>query len=134
MPQLQAMWAKLNANERLVGYGAIVILIAWLLSIFTSYGIGTSYAFIAAVVVLIIYWLKYGSTTPVTWPLPVPTLVLIVAAIAALSTVVPALGYLGFLFGNLFSVFGIAVLLTVIGTILMLYGAWMEYQASTKAA
>src|SRR5690348_13917716 len=37
--QIQAMWAKLDANERLVGYGAIIVFIASLLGIFSGGGV-----------------------------------------------------------------------------------------------
>ena len=64
MPQLQAMWAKLNANERLVTYGAIIVLIAWLVSLVG--GGGLTYGFITAIIVLVIYWLKYAPNQTIT--------------------------------------------------------------------
>jgi hypothetical protein len=125
---IQAVWAKLNANERIVGYGAIIVLIGWLVSLVTAYGFG-SFGFLPAIVILVIYWLKYGSATPINWPAPVSTIVLIIAAVAAIF-MLPAIGYLGVIF----SLFGLSFLLSVIGVLVMLYGAWMDYQAASKPA
>jgi hypothetical protein len=125
------MWRKLNANERLVGYGAIIVLISWLVSL--AGGGGVSYGFITAILVMVIYWLKYAPNSSVTWPLPIPTLVLIItgiSAVLAILAVLPVLS-LGFLFyGGLWL---IAYLGGVVGVLVMAYGAWREYQAMPKA-
>src|SRR5207302_305720 len=89
VPQLQAMWAKLNANERLVTYGAIIVLIAWLVSLVG--GGGLTYGFITAIIVLVIYWLKYAPNQTTTWPLPVQTLVLIITGISAILVLIALL-------------------------------------------
>ena len=130
MAQIQAMWAKLNANERLVGYGAIIVLIASLVGIVG--GGGVSYGFITAVLILIIYYLKY-SGSQINWPAPVATIVLIIAGISALFAVLailPLLGALGFFYYG--GRWVVAYIGGVIGVIVMAYGAWMEYQASAK--
>jgi len=130
---IQAMWAKLNANERLVSYGAIAVLVSVLLGAGAGGGIG--YGFITAILVLVIYYLKYSPTSNITWPAPVPTIVLIITGISALFavlTVLPLLGALGlFGYGGLWV---IGFLLDVVGVLVMAYGAWREYQASTKPA
>src|SRR5947207_7245075 len=123
------MWAKLNANERLVAYGAIVVLIAFLVHLFTG---GITYGFITAVIVLAIYWLKYTPNQTITWPAPIPTLVLIITGISALLVVLtflPALGLGLFFYGGLWFV---ALLGDVVGVLVMVYGAWREYQAMPK--
>ena len=129
MGPIQAFWGKLNANERIVGYGALIALLGWIVSILTSYGFGGGYGFVSAIVVLVIYWLKYSPNSTINWPAPVPTIVLVITALGALF-MLPAIGFLG----ALFSVFGIAFLLSVVGVLVMLYGAWMDYQASAKKA
>jgi len=130
---IQAMWAKLNANERLVSYGAIAVLVSVLLGAGAGGGIG--YGFITAILVLVIYYLKYSPTSNITWPAPVPTIVLIITGISALFavlTVLPLLGALGlFGYGGLWV---IGFLLDVVGVLVMAYGAWREYQASAKPA
>lgn len=130
MAQLQAMWAKLNANERLVGYGAIIALISWLVGLVSG---GGGYGVVTAIIVLVIYYLKYTPNSNVNWPLPVPTLVLLVAgisAILAILAVLPVLGLGLFFYGGLWL---IAYLGGVVGVIVMAYGAWREYQAMPKA-
>ena len=132
MPQIQAMWAKLNANERLVGYGAIIVFISWLVSL--AGGGGISYGFITAIIVMVIYWLKYAPNSNVTWPLPVPTLVLLITGISALLAILAVLPVLGlglFFYGGLWL---IAYLGGVVGVIVMAYGAWREYQSAPKAS
>jgi hypothetical protein len=127
--QIQAVWAKFNANERLVGYGALITLIAWVVGIFTG---GGGFGVVAAIIVLVVYYLKYTSTT-MTWPAPVPTIVLIVTAIAAILGIVfllPAIGLLSALgYGGLYFIVAIGGL---VGVLVMVYGAWREYQASSK--
>jgi hypothetical protein len=128
--QVQEMWAKLNANERLVAYGAIIVLISWLVGLLGGGGI--SYGFITAIIVLVIYWLKYAPNQNVTWPLPVATLVLIITGISALLVVLtflPALGLGLFFYGGIWF---IALLADVVGVLVMVYGAWREYQAAPK--
>jgi hypothetical protein len=127
--QIQAMWAKLNANERLVGYGAIIVLVASLIGIFG--GGGVSYGFITAVLILVIYYLKY-SGSQINWPAPVATIVLIIAGISAIFAILALLPVLSlglFFYGGLWF---IAYIAGIIGVIVMAYGAWMEYQASAK--
>lgn len=129
MAQIQAMWAKLNANERLVGYGAIIVLIASLVGIVV--GGGLSYGFITAVLILVIYYLKY-SGSQINWPAPVATIVLIIAGISAIFAILALLPVLSlglFFYGGLWFISYIA---GIIGVIVMAYGAWMEYQASAK--
>jgi hypothetical protein len=130
VPQLQEMWRKLNANERLVAYGAFIVLISWVVSLLARGGF--SYGFIAAIVVLVIYWLKYAPNQSINWPLPIPTLVLIITGISALLVVVALLSVLSFglfFYGGLWF---IAFLADVVGVLLMAYGAWREYQAMPK--
>jgi hypothetical protein len=133
MPTITAFWNKLNANEKLVGYGIIVILVSWLVGLVTGGGFGSSWAFVAAVAVAIIYWLKYAPNQSITWPAPIQTIVLVIAGIAALLSILGLLGLLSFL-----SFLGIGYLIAVLGNAvgagLMAYGAWMEYQAMPKTA
>lgn len=133
MGPIQEFWAKLNANERIVGYGAIIAIISWVLGIFLG---GGGYGFVAALVILVIYWLKYSNST-MTWPAPVPTLVLIIAGIAAilgLLIVLPLLGFAGALGAVYGGLYFLPALGGLIGTFVMAYGAWRDYQAMGKTA
>jgi hypothetical protein len=129
-PALQAVWNKLNANEKFVMYGAGVVVIAFLLGAVGG-GLG-SYAsadIVAAIIVAVIYWLKY-SPNKITWPAPVQTIVLVVAGISAIFALLAALYALSYI-GSLW---GIATIVNAVGCGMMAYGAWKEYQAMPKAA
>jgi hypothetical protein len=136
MPMIQEMWKKLNANERLVSWGAIVVLASWLIGAFSGGGIGGGFIFAAAV--LVIYYLKYTPGTNITWPLPIPTLIVIGAAIAAifavlgLLTMLSWLGVLGFL-GGFFLGALLSTIANAVGCVMMALGAWREYQAQPKS-
>lgn len=126
-----AIWNKLNANERIVGYGIALTVVAWVIGLVGGLGFGGG-ALIPAIVVGVIYWLKYESKSPINWPLPVATIVLIITGIEALLTVLSLLG-----FGLVLALYGIiaflALVLNAIGAGVMAYGAWKEYQAMPKA-
>jgi multisubunit Na+/H+ antiporter MnhG subunit len=127
-----AFWNKLNANERLAGIGAIVVIVGFIVSLLGSYGFGANtLVLLGAIAVLVIYYLKYSPTQTMTWPAPIPTIVLAISAIAALLAilgVLPALGLLGGL-----GLYTLGAILTVIGAVIMVWGAWQEYQAMPKA-
>lgn len=126
MPMIQEMWKKLNANERLASWGAIVVIVGWVLGlVLGTYGFGIGGAgLIGGILLLGLYYLKYGSATPPTMPAPTQTIALIISALTALSALA-ALGTFGFLFGGYF----IAVVVTVIGAVMMVLGTWRDYQA-----
>jgi hypothetical protein len=131
-PTLQAFWNKFNANEKMVMYGAILVVVAFLLGAVGGRGyLGNgSGDLIAAVVIAVIYWLKY-SPNKINWPAPVQTIVLVIAGISAIFAVLGLLGWIAFIGLDLF---GIAILVNAIGCGIMAYGAWKEYQAMPKAA
>jgi hypothetical protein len=131
---VQEIWQKFNANERLVAIGAVVVIVAWLVGIVSAYGLATStITLLGAIAVLVVYYLKYAPNQNITWPAPIPTIVLGISAIAALLAVINALQWIGVssLFGGLaiLSVLGAAV-----GALIMVWGAWQEYQAMPKTA
>jgi len=128
--QIQEWWAKLNANEKIVGYGAIISIISWLVGLVTG---GISYGFITAIIVLVVYWLKYSSPN-MTWPAPVATIVLVVTAIAALFGLLGLLSIFGFLAIFYGGAYVIALLGSLVGSLVMVWGAWKEYQAQPKKA
>lgn len=127
MAQVQEVWAKLNANERLVSYGAILVIIAGLLGA-ASGSIG--YGFITAIVVLVIYYLKYSGSS-INWPAPVSTIVLVITAITALFSL---LGFLAFFALFALGLWGLSILASIVGVLIMLYGAWREYQTTARPA
>ena len=131
---VQEIWQKFNANERTTAIGAIVVLIAWLIGVVSAYGIGAgTLSFLGAIAVLAIYYLKYAPNQNINWPAPIPTIVLGISAIVALLAVLDGLRWIGLI--SLFSVTGtLAIVGAVIGGLLMVWGAWQEYQAQPKTA
>jgi hypothetical protein len=135
--QIQEIWRKLNANERLVGWGAIVVLISWLVGLVSG---GGGWSVLAAIVVLVIYYLKYTPSQSITWPAPIPTIVLVVSGISALFAILAVLsllslfGAFGSLFGGFFIGYLVAGIGNAVGAAMMALGAWREYQAMPKAS
>jgi len=127
----QMFMNKLNANEKQVIYGAIIVVIAWLVGAISGFGfLGSgSGDLAAAVAVAVIYWLKY-QPNPINWPVPPQTIVLVIAAIAAFFAVLALVTWLGFVGISLYS---LAVILNAVGCVVMAYAAWNEYQAMPKA-
>lgn len=126
---------KLNANERLAAIGAGIILISWLVGIVGSFGIGSSIvSLLGALAVLVIYYLKYSPTQSMTWPMPVQTIVLGISAVVALLALLGVLPILSLL--GAFGAYPLAILAaigTVVGAVVMAWGAWQDYQAMPKA-
>jgi len=127
----QQFMNKLNMNEKQVIYGAIIVVIAWLVGAVSGFGfLGSgSGDLAAAVAVAVIYWLKYQPNA-INWPVPPQTIVLVIAAVAAFFAVLALVTWLGFIGISLYS---LAVILNAVGCVVMAYGAWNEYQAMPKA-
>ena len=131
MPTVQEFWKKLNANEKMVMYGAAIVVVAFLVGLVGSYGFGSaSTDLIAAIAIAVLYRLKY-SPNKINWPAPVPTIVLVIAGIAAFFAILAALTTIGLLFG--FGLFGISLIINAIGCAIMAWFAYKEYQAMPKA-
>ncbi|HTC86512.1 MAG TPA: hypothetical protein VK656_07390 [Candidatus Acidoferrum sp.] len=136
---LQQVWQKLNANERLVAIGAIVILVSWVVGL-TGYGVGNSaIALLGSLAALAILYLKYAPNQNITWPAPVPLLLLgisVIVGIIELTVLLSLLsffgalgGYLGFAAGYLIGAIG-----TIVGAAIMLWGSYKEYTATKTTA
>ena len=127
----QQFMGKLNANEKQVMYGAIIVVVAWIVGAISGFGfVGSgSGDLAAAVAVAVIYWLKY-QPNQINWPVPPQTIVLVIAAVAAFFAILALVTWIGFIGISLYS---LAVILNAIGCVVMAYGAWNEYQAMPKA-
>lgn len=120
---------KLNANERMVTIGAVILAVAWLVGVVAGYGFGTStIGLLGAIAIVVIYYLKYSPTQQVNWPAPIQTLVLIAAGLAALFVLLNVLQFIRF-FGGLE---WLAAIGSVVGAAMMAWFAWQEYQAMPK--
>jgi multisubunit Na+/H+ antiporter MnhG subunit len=132
---MQDIWRKLNANERMASYGAIAVIVGWLLFAVSAFGFGAgTITLLGAIALLVVYYLKYApSQASMTWPMPVATIALIVSAIVALLALLGLLGGLGlglFFYGGLYLV---AELIMAVGGVLMVLYTWREYQLAPKA-
>ena len=88
---LNEIMAKLTKNEKLIGIGAVVAVVGWLLGLLITsswysasgaQGIGML-AVAAAVAAIVIIYLKYAPGTNITWPAPLPVILLVLACVTA---------------------------------------------------
>ena len=88
---LNEIMAKLTKNEKLIGIGAVVAVVGWLLGLLITsswysesgaQGIGIL-AVAAAVAAIVIIYLKYAPGTNITWPAPLPVILLVLAGVTA---------------------------------------------------
>lgn len=128
---LVAFINKLNAAERLAAIGALIVIISWVVSIAGAFGLGAgTVPLLGAIAVLVIYYLKYSPTQSITWPMPVQTIVLGISGISALLALLGVLPLLGLL--GLFGISVLSAIGVVVGSLIMAWGAWQEYQAMPK--
>lgn len=103
---LNEILAKLNMNEKLIGGGAIVVAVGWILGlILTGSSSGVGYgsfswygssgaqgtglvAVVAAVAAIVVIYLKYAPNMKIAWPAPVAMILLICAAVAAVAALI----------------------------------------------
>ena len=122
-----AIWEKFNARERLSVIGAAVIILGYIVAAATSFGIGSNaIALLAAIVVLIVLYLKVAPNMQIAWPVAPSLIVLGASALGALFVLIGLLSWIGLL--GAYGAATIALILTVAGSALMLWGAWQEYQ------
>jgi hypothetical protein len=136
--QFQAIWTKLNPRERLTAWGTLAVIIGWIIGLAASYGIGGGgLSLLGAIAVLVILYLKYAPNQTITWPAPVPTIILVISAIVAVGALLTLLDMLRFLslvgYGFVAGAI-LAGVVTAAGAVLMLWGAWQEYQLTAPAA
>jgi hypothetical protein len=130
---LVAFFNKLNAAERMAAVGAAVVIVAGLLGLVSSYLFGTGWLpLLGGIAVLVIYYLKYNPTSNINWPAPIQTIVLVISAIVAVIAILSTLSLLSFItaFGSALG--SIALIGTLVGAVIMVWGAWQDYQAQPK--
>jgi len=125
-PMVTQFWNKLNANEKKVLIGAGIAIVGNLLSFGGSYG---TFGLVAAIGVAVVYWLKYSGSN-VAWPMPVQTIVLALTGIGGIFALLGLLIGLSVIF--YFGVYGIGLVISAIGSIMMAWFAYKEYQAMPK--
>jgi amino acid transporter len=151
---LNEIIAKLTQNEKLIGIGAAVVAVAWVLGViitdswYSASGAQTMgmIAVVAAVAAVVVLYLKYAPNQNITWPAPLTVIFLGIAAVAgvvALIGLLQAFTYDPFKgLGGLASQYGVGKPVTIylaaggvaVGAGLMVYAAYMDWNAAKTAA
>lgn len=128
---LNEILGKMNSNEKLIGLGAIVVAIAWIIGL-GSYGVasGGSVGFLsllcAAAAVVVIY-LKYAPDTKINWPAPIPLILLILGGVCALGGLLVVLALMQWSWVGMPVTAWLAAIGILVGGAIMTYAAYMEY-------
>ena len=128
-------YSKRNAGERLVTIGAVVVIVSWLIGIIGGYGFGANaISLLGAIAVLVIYYLKDSPSQTINWPAPIQTIVLAISGIVALLAVLALLQVISFMaaFAGFLGLAFLALIGTAVGGVIMVWGAWQDYQAMPK--
>jgi hypothetical protein len=130
------VWAKLNPNERLVGYGSIAIVVGYLVLLVGSFGYGgglLTLALLGAIAALAVLYLKYSPTQQIAWPAPIPVVLLAISAVVGIVELLALLSVLSVIAG-FFGLWTVGVIITIIGGALMVWGAYQEWNATRTTA
>ena len=129
-----AIWNQFNPRERLMGIGAGLIILAWIVSL-ASFGLGANtLALILAIAALAVLYVKYSPNMKVNWPASPSLILIVLSAVIAVIVLLDLLRYLSLLgFAAYFGGVIVALLLEVVGAGLMAWGAWQEYQIEKPA-
>jgi hypothetical protein len=135
VPQVQEVWNKLNPRERLTAIGALVVGLGWIIGLAGSFGLGgNTIALLGAIAVLVILFLKYSPNQNITWPAPIPLIVLGISAVVALLALIGLVQWLSYGGLSFFGAAIIAAIVTAVGAGLMAWGAWQEYSLTKPAS
>jgi hypothetical protein len=127
---VQEIWNKLNANERLVGYGGLILVVVALIGFVLGWSSASTFALLAGIILLGILYAKYAPNMNITWPAPVALILLAVSGIALVLLLLQVLPALRFIAG----VDALVILGLPLGAALATWGAWQEYQAMPKSS
>ena len=156
---LNEILAKLNQNEKLIAGGGIGVLVGWILGLvlgshtygavsylgYTSPGVTVNYfswgtagltaslAVLAAIVGVVVLYLKSAPNMNITWPMPVVQILLGLSVAAVALAVLTVLFQLTNNLPDSPVLMYIADLVLVAGGAAMAYGGYMEFTASKTA-
>jgi hypothetical protein len=129
--QVQAVWGKFNANERLEGIGAVIIIVSWLVGSVLGYLAGLmTISLLGAIAALAVLYLKYAPNQSINWPAPIPVLMLGISAVVGLLALLNVISYLRFLGG----IDALALIGVLAGAGILLWGAYQEWNATKTTA
>ena len=155
---LNEILAKLNQNEKLIGVGAIVALVGFVVGlVLTSQSYGVSVysvtinwysgsgaegvgiiALILAIAAVVVVYLKYAPNMKIAWPAPLPLILLVITGVGALAALLGLFD--AFTYGG--GVTGIdkpimvlvAAVVVLVGCGIQAYGSYMEYSTNKTPA
>ena len=134
MAQVQEVWNKLNPRERFTTFGVGMVVVGFLLSVLDYSAGGTTLSLLAALGVLVVLYLKYSPSSNVNWPAPVPTIVLGLSVVALIAAALEVLRWVSFILSNLLGLWSAGTIIILVGTIVMVWQSWLEYQAAQPAS
>jgi hypothetical protein len=151
---VQEIWAKISARERLIVYGAVAVLVGWIVGEFiatispcagTGFNCGTYSYFTAgnaglfallglvgAVVAVVILYLKVAPNMNIAWPLPVAALLFYICAATVICGVLVVLMQVSYGLGAAPVTMWIADVIFVGGGAAMAYISYQEWLAAGK--
>ena len=155
---VQEIWAKISARERLIVFGAIAVLVGWIVGEFIAtvnlcgginipgyscptlsfFSAGNSGMFailglIAAIAAVVIVYLKVAPNMNITWPMPVAQVLLGVSAATLVFGLLVVLMQISYGLTGAPMTMWLADLIFVGGGALQAYAAYMEFTASKTA-
>jgi hypothetical protein len=134
MAQVQEVWNKLNPRERFTTFGVGMVVVGFLLSVLDYSAGGTTLSLLAALGVLVVFYLKYSPSSNVNWPAPVSTIALGLSVVALIAAALEVLRWVSFILNNLFGLWSFGTIIILVGTIVMVWQSWLEYQAAQPAS
>jgi hypothetical protein len=134
MAQVQEVWNRLNPRERFTTFGVGLVVVGFLLSVLDYSAGGTTLSLLAALGVLVVFYIKYSPNSNVNWPAPVPTIVLGLSVVALIAAALEFLRWISFILNNLFGLYSFGTIIILVGTIVMVWQSWIEYQAAQPAS
>lgn len=153
---LQEIWAKISARERIIVYGAVAVLVGWIVGqfiatvnlcagfnvpgascTFSYFSAGNSGLFallglIAAIAAVVVLYLKVAPNMSVTWPLPISAILFYVCAATLVLGVLVVLMQVVYGLSGAPITMWIADLIFVGGGAAMAYVSYMEWVAAGK--
>jgi hypothetical protein len=156
---VQEIWAKVSAREKLIVYGAIAVLVGWIVGEFIAtvnlcggassilgiscpsfsyFAAGNAGSFailglVAAIATVVVLYLKVAPNMSITWPLPVVQIVLGLSAATLICGLLVVLMQLSYGLGDAPVTMWVADIIFIGGGALMAYAAYMEYTAGKVA-
>jgi len=125
---VQEIWNKFNANEKLIGYGGVILVVVSLIGFVLRWATSSTFGLLGGLIVLGILYVKYAPNMHVTWPAPLPLILLAVGGIVLVLQVLLILPDLRFIAGA----DAIVIIGLPLGAALVVWGAWQEYQKIPK--